>query len=884
MIIKEEKLKLSPYFDEILNHHYGDDNFELIFDNSRLELIKKITDFWESEKIFYVIMGSDGIGKTTTLLYFISFIHDYQILYLNLKLFYERPKEEVENIFFEELKRVFFIDKNNYSTSLINYKYKSYRDLKSSILKNLKDSNISGIEFMWELLKEFILHFRVYGVFNSSTLLIIDQYKNDKIDDKVYSQLNKICYLIDENNNKYSTFYNLKLILMISINNFDTKKMFLENINITFFNSNINNNINLKEQNEINNTYEQNYELLDIGKYLDEKYEKINKAFNDKLSKLEYNISPTTSYCYLNLQYFQKTKKEYLNYNTNCKKLIPKIFGNDFQNCIKAFDYSMKYFELLMIEINENKKEDNESIVQYEKRISNLFYNKMYNKIKYNIYKCYNKITKEKKKIIFTDLEAENLIQLRNYIYEEKTFLIYDLENLLINFPVKYLNIFFSCFEEISKKEIDIDDINFCFTYSNLFVKHAFNKIIKNYLQAGLFHDFDGIYFEKMVNDKLLKFRFHNNDVIKRNIFSLVGITKSSNDYVKKLREKENSEFINFYGLKRYNIVIDDIDKDKLKEANLDIINNDIFLNQISKNGRSFDAGLLIKKNETNGEGTHDLIVFQDTINKVKKCKSKEKYIDDSINSKNHLENVYIGLKIDKIYFIFIIPENYPNIDKTIAKLDLYKIYYVYFSLSSGMLFKTKNNIISDFRIDEANIDISYQNFSLRKSISNINFSRYIIKESIKKYFMKRKINNNKSFIDVYNKISLINFHECIKLSIPPILKKNIIKIFLKENLIQKGDKLNFIPSSNYQGLEFENIYKNTNNMIIFSYASNIYLYYYYYFKISDKFEIQKITQLNIIEPVNCKSPTNDINDLDKIKLYPLFCFCFNIFKNYNFD
>ena len=184
VIIKEEKLKLSPYFDEILNHHYGDDNFELIFDNSRLELIKKITDFWESEKIFYVIMGSDGIGKTTTLLYFISFIHDYQIFYLNLKLFYERPKEEVENIFFEELKRVFFIDKNNYSTSLINYKYNSYRDLKSSILKNLKDSNISGIEFMWELLKEFILHFRVYGVFNSSTLLIIDQYKNDKIDDE----------------------------------------------------------------------------------------------------------------------------------------------------------------------------------------------------------------------------------------------------------------------------------------------------------------------------------------------------------------------------------------------------------------------------------------------------------------------------------------------------------------------------------------------------------------------------------------------------------------------------------------------------------------------------------------------------------------------------
>ena len=57
-----------------------------------------------------------------------------------------------------------------------------------------------------------------------------------------------VIYLIDENNNDYSVFYKIKLLIIISINNFDTKKMFLQNINITYFNSNINNNINFIEK------------------------------------------------------------------------------------------------------------------------------------------------------------------------------------------------------------------------------------------------------------------------------------------------------------------------------------------------------------------------------------------------------------------------------------------------------------------------------------------------------------------------------------------------------------------------------------------------------------------------------------------------------------
>ena len=224
-IILVEKPKLSQYFDEILNYPYVHRYFKLIINNeilnypyvhryfkliinnNRLKLIKKIDDFWLSDKIFYVIMGTDGIGKTTTILYFISFIHKYKILYLNLKLFLGKNKQLVEKIFFNELQRVFFIDKNNYPPSMMQFEYKSFQKLKSTILNNLKtENNLSGIEFMWKLLQEFIKTFRICGVFGSNVLFILDQYKNDIIDDEKYNQINEICYLIDENNNDYSVF------------------------------------------------------------------------------------------------------------------------------------------------------------------------------------------------------------------------------------------------------------------------------------------------------------------------------------------------------------------------------------------------------------------------------------------------------------------------------------------------------------------------------------------------------------------------------------------------------------------------------------------------------------------------------------------------------
>ena len=48
-----------------------------------------------------------------------------------------------------------------------------------------------------------------------------------------------------------------------------------------------------------------------------------------------------------------------------------------------------------------------------------------------------------------------------------------------------------------------------------------------------------------------------------------------------------------------------------METSDIDINNNDIFLNQVSENGRSFDVGLLLKKNNAfNKSVINDLILI----------------------------------------------------------------------------------------------------------------------------------------------------------------------------------------------------------------------------------------------------------------------------------
>ena len=210
-IITLEKSKLSFYFDKITLSNESEKKFKLIIDRNRIRLINSIEEFFSSDNSFYLIMGTDGVGKTIGILSFSSYLHDYKILYLNLKLFFrEKTKENIEEIFFNELKRIFFAeDEDN-----IKSNYETYEKMKQYIKTKIKDNSKEGMEFAWSLLFAFLDSItEIY--FNLETFLIIlDQYNVDKID-KNYTNLDNLADII---NKKFKVFYKTKLLIVVSIN------------------------------------------------------------------------------------------------------------------------------------------------------------------------------------------------------------------------------------------------------------------------------------------------------------------------------------------------------------------------------------------------------------------------------------------------------------------------------------------------------------------------------------------------------------------------------------------------------------------------------------------------------------------------------------------
>ena len=71
--------------------------------------------------------------------------------------------------------------------------------------------------------------------------------------------------------------------------------------------------------------------------------------------------------------------------------------------------------------------------------------------------------------------------------------------------------------------------------------------------------------------------------------------------------------------MKRLNVKIDGIDYEEVDENIFNVKNNNIFLNQLSKGGRSFDGAILKKLKDEESDNnlyTHNLIFNQDTKGK----------------------------------------------------------------------------------------------------------------------------------------------------------------------------------------------------------------------------------------------------------------------------
>ena len=556
-IITLEKSKMSFYFDDITFSDKSEKNFKLVLDKNRLRLMDSINKFLNSDNLFYLIMGTEGIGKTITLLYFSSFLQDYKILYLNLKLIMTKKSKEknIDEIFFNELKRLFFTD----NEKLIKKDYFQYERLKNEIKIYINNNNKSFEKMRqeWKLLFGLLDTYSKILFEEKKVLIILDQYKCNEIDED-YTNLNK---LADKINTEFNLPYKIKLLIAVSINNYDTKIMFLENILNMSFDCNLNYATNLKnEQSEIKS---KEYEFSDIQKYLDKRLNEINCIFNKKSENLSFLLNDSSYRCILNADLRSITQKEYLNENTKCENLIEENLGKKFRNCIKAFNYNLKYYELLLKEVkkeenkiknekniikNEEKKEqnieekndknneeqkgknnkekkkqnieekneqnnkekkgeknkemneqNNEAIEKFENKVLKSFYSQMFTKIRNNIIKSYKNIFVEKNinKLNIMENIVSNLILLREYIYEERTLNFIELQIMMKLIPLKYITINLVYSEDTPDIDYESGDFRFTLSYSNLFFQHAINKIISNNANTNIEGSGFGLKFEK---------------------------------------------------------------------------------------------------------------------------------------------------------------------------------------------------------------------------------------------------------------------------------------------------------------------------------------------------------------------------------------------------
>ena len=564
--------------------------------------------------------------------------------------------------------------------------------------------------------------------------------------------------------------------------------------------------------------------------------------------------------------------------------LINKEMNENYKNCIEVFGYSLKYYILLLYEINNTEKLENENNDDFAKKVVHSFYIKINNKITQNLNSFYKSMNKN------NDFELikkniENLAQLDNSIYEEKIYQLDDMKNLLALFPAKYLNIYMVGVDSpsIPLDNLNISQFGFIFDYSNNFVRETIHKYYLNqslfvYKTENLGGSGFGALFEESVNKKL-KSLFDIN-AIKRNVFSIVGT--GSKDYIDKIREKENFEFYDFYGIKKFNGIIDGIDKEKVTKDDCDFLNNDIILSQLSQGGRSFDIAILKKLSSNQNGKTHNLILFQDTKDKVQKLKNKNVYKKDGKKSKKFLEKTYEGLKINKIYLIFIIPKNF-NISETVQKLKDFQIYYILFNTNSNNFCNDHSEDITDFCIQEADITIKDKDYCLMSALTDINKSKFILEESSRNYLGKKRLFENK-FLSLYNKICRDNAFNCVIAIIPLDLKINILIVLKKQYHFPENISINFIPSTNCFADEIENIFKHEKNLFIFSHKEKIYFYYFDYYIINDDFSLIK-TNFQLPKSMSKYSKKQiKVNNFLDIKKYPLFCFCYNIIINHDFS
>ena len=186
-------------FGKYLKEYIGNINKtnELFFINSNNEtLLSADIAYLESETPnFIFITGSDKIGKTFLILYYIRY--DYYFIYFNYKKLYELEKnkkyEEIKNMIFYEISGYFFI-------------YEDYSNFCNKFIESNKYINNKSFEFK-QLILDLIESFEVLLNSNNNNykkmMIIFDEYELDQLDENKFKMnYNFIKELYNQKNDK----------------------------------------------------------------------------------------------------------------------------------------------------------------------------------------------------------------------------------------------------------------------------------------------------------------------------------------------------------------------------------------------------------------------------------------------------------------------------------------------------------------------------------------------------------------------------------------------------------------------------------------------------------------------------------------------------------
>ena len=533
-IIRINPLLLSYNFYHIFPDNIGNENkFTLIINKERKQFLEKINNFVNSNKKFLWIVGSDGIGKSISLMYY-TIKTEKNVLYFNLKLFDEKNNNSME-YFANEIIKFFYLKKDNLFPVVLNGNKSMITYVLNTIFKSQDPKGSSNVKF-WKLMSDLIELISMLYI-GKQFIIIIDQYRDLSIDDKFMSLNNFF---------KLSKKYNHKIILSSSINNKNIQSIFFNDIeNFSFYSDNDDTEIKDFDIIDIKNDI---YEVKQISDY----YENILR--NDEIQFINNNTKTSENDAFLSLNnpLNDFTVKLYCPSLVSGKDLS-KDFSDEEIKCFQNFDYNLKYINKYISfkdeyikNKNKEKKIEKNNIKKEEKIFIHLLTNNVQekevkkeedintNQIKNNISDNNGKEVKNEneKKIIdnknedknlfndnndeidkteiekeiiekfygacrnhiiskidrfyssFDDVESttlfeyEKLKELKENIYIGKTFTISTLRKEIKYYPGKYLKIYMLKNNVIqSKKKENI--LQYYIDYSNTFIKYTIDSLLK---------------------------------------------------------------------------------------------------------------------------------------------------------------------------------------------------------------------------------------------------------------------------------------------------------------------------------------------------------------------------------------------------------------------